>query len=54
MENVDQTLEKIDNTLDEVDMLIHDLPLSNEIKSVLTEQIYAFWMNIEKAVEETA
>jgi hypothetical protein len=45
------TLEKIDNTLDEVDALIHDLPLDNETKRDLTQQIYAFWMNLEEVVE---
>jgi len=49
--NVSDTLERLDNTLDTVDELIHALPIPNDHKKRLCDQVYDLWMDVEESVE---
>ena len=45
-----QILDKIDSTVDELDRLIHQLNVPN--KKELTQQLYNFFADVERQVEE--
>ena len=44
-------LERLDNTLDTVEELIQALPIPNDHKRRLCEQVYSLWMDVEESVE---
>ena len=51
MKTVAHTMETLDNTLDTVDELIQALPIPNDHKRRLCEQVYSLWMDVEESVE---
>lgn len=51
MKTVANIMETLDNTLDTVDELIQALPIPNDHKRRLCEQVYSLWMDVEESVE---
>ena len=53
MSRIDDTLEAIDNKLDELEVLVSELPLNAKVKANLVNQIYAFYEEVEGAIDLT-
>lgn len=51
MKSPEHTLALLDSTLDEVEELIRELPIANDHKKRLCDQVYSLWMDVEESVE---
>ena len=51
MKTIEHTLEQLDNTLDTVEELLRELPIPNDHKKRLCDQVYSLWMDVEESVE---